>query len=430
MLQVMLFILKLIGWILLAVLGLLVLVLAVALFTPLCYEAEVDCPGALSDLEAGVRFRIFFRLVSGSFRYQNKKFSWNIRAAWIRLGNQADAEEAEEKTEEAAYDLAKAGVEELERIAVEPEEKETKETGVKNPEAEEETKESGADSPEAEESKETGAENPEAEEKSKESGAGNPEVTAEEQRNAVEPKAEESGDVERIQVKSMAVENQKIECVSESPAAVEEQKLETASESPVAVEDQKSETASESRAAIEKESADSAGKAAGAEEVHSAGNEEQKKSLTDKIAAFFEKIKYTFDRMCAKIRILLEKKEIVTGFLTSEIHQSAFQKCLAELKKMLFRLRPRRVAGEIRFGFEDPSLTGRVLAGLSMAFPYWGDHVRCSPDFEEKVLEGRLSVGGSLRLLPAAAMGWNLLWSRNVRRTIRDARRLAARLRK
>ena len=389
MLQVMLFILKLIGWILLAVLGLLVLVLAAALFTPLCYEAEVDCPGALPDLEAGVRFRIFFRLVSGSFRYQNKKFSWNIRAAWIRLGNQADAEEAEEKTEEAAYDLAKAGEEELERIAVEPEEKETKETGVKNPEAEEETKESGADSPE-EESKETGAENPE--------------VTA-----------EESGEVERIQEKSMAVENQKIKSVSESPAAVE---------------DQKPETASESRAAIEKERADSAGKAAGAGEEHSTGNEEQKKSLTDKIAAFFEKIKYTFDRMCAKIRILLEKKEIVTGFLTSEIHQSAFQKCLAELKKMLFRLRPRRVAGEIRFGFEDPSLTGRVLAGLSMAFPYWGDHVRCSPDFEEKVLEGRLSVGGSLRLLPAAAMGWNLLWSRNVRRTIRDARRLAARLRK
>ncbi len=374
MLQVMLFILKLIGWILLAVLGLLVLVLAAALFTPLCYEAEVDCPGALPDLEAGVRFRIFFRLVSGSFRYQNKKFSWNIRAAWIRLGNQADAEEAEEKTEEAAYDLAKAGEEELERIAVEPEEKETKETGVKNPEAEEETKESGADSPE-EESKETGAENPE--------------VTA-----------EESGEVERIQEKSMAVENQKIKSVSESPAA------------------------------IEKERTDSAGKAAGAGEEHSTGNEEQKKSLTDKIAAFFEKIKYTFDRMCAKIRILLEKKEIVTGFLTSEIHQSAFQKCLAELKKMLFRLRPRRVAGEIRFGFEDPSLTGRVLAGLSMAFPYWGDHVRCSPDFEEKVLEGRLSVGGSLRLLPAAAMGWNLLWSRNVRRTIRDARRLAARLRK
>ncbi|MCI9212735.1 MAG: DUF2953 domain-containing protein [Ruminococcus sp.] len=418
MLQVMLFILKLIGWILLAVLGLLVLVLAAALFTPLCYEAEVDCPGALSDLEAGVRFRIFFRLVSGSFRYQNKKFSWNIRAAWIRLGNQAAAEEAEEKTEEAACDLAKAGEEELERIAVEPEEKETKETGVKNPEAEEETKESGADSPE---------------------------VTAEEQRNAAKPKAEESGEVERIQVKSMAVENQKIESVSESSAAVEEQKSETASESPAAiedqkpeivlespaaVEDQKSETASESPAAIEKERPDSAGKAAGAGEEHSTGNEEQKKSLTDKIAAFFEKIKYTFDRMCAKIRILLEKKEIVTGFLTSEIHQSAFQKCLAELKKMLFRLRPRRVAGEIRFGFEDPSLTGRVLAGLSMAFPYWGDHVRCSPDFEEKVLEGRLSVGGSLRLLPAAAMGWNLLWSRNVRRTIKDARRLAARLRK
>lgn len=354
MLQVILFILRLIGWILLVILGLLILVLAAALFTPLRYEAEADCPGTLRDLEAGVRFRIFFRLVSGGFRYQDKTFSWNVRAAWIRLGNQADAEEAEEKTEEAISDLAEAGEEELERIA--------EETGEENPEA-------AAEEPEEAEVK-------------------NPESEAEEQKKAIESKAE-------------------------------------------AKESEKGSRGSGKNADTGKGGTGGAGKAAEAGEEHRTKNAEQdKKSLSDKITAFLEKIKYTFDRMCDKIRTLLEKKEILAEFLTSDVHQSAFRKCLAELKKMLVRLRPRRIEGEFRFGFEDPSLTGKVLAGLSLLSPYWGDHIRCFPDFEEEVLEGRLSASGSLRLLPAAVMGWNLLWSRDVRRTVRDAMRLTARLRK
>lgn len=336
MLQVILFILKLIGWILLVILGLLILVLAAVLFTPLRYEAEADCPGTLSGLEAGVSFRFFFRLVSGSFRYQNKKFSWTARAAWIRLGDQADAKEAGEETEEALSDLAKAGEEELERIAEEPEGAPGEAPGA----AAEEPEEAAGENSEA------AAENPEGAE------VRNPEPAAEEKKKAIESEAE-------------AEDSEK-------------------------------------------------------------GSQGAEKN----VAAFLKKIKYTFDRMCDKIKILLEKKEILEEFLASDVHQSAFGKCLAELKKMLFRLRPRHIEGKFRFGFEDPSLTGKVLAGLSLLFPYWGDHIRCFPDFEETVLEGRLSASGSLRLLPAAAMGWNLLWNRNVRRTVRDAIRLIARLRK
>ena len=152
--------------------------------------------------------------------------------------------------------------------------------------------------------------------------------------------------------------------------------------------------------------------------------------MSDKVAAVLEKIEYTFDRMCAKIELLSAKAEIVTEFLSDDVHQSAFLKCLAELKKLLFRLRPKQCRGMIRFGFEDPSLTGKVLAGASMLYPYWGEHVYCCPDFEEKVLEGEVSVKGSLRILPAAVMGWNLLWSRNVRRTVLDAKRMISKLRK
>lgn len=372
MLQVILFILKLIGWILLVILGLLILVLAAVLFTPLRYEAEADCPGTLSGLEAGVSFRFFFRLVSGSFRYQNKKFSWTARAAWIRLGDQADAKEAGEETEEALSDLAKAGEEELERIAEEPEGAAGEAPGA----AAEEPEEAAGENSEA------AAENPEGAE------VRNPEPAAEEKKKAIESESE-------------------------------------------AEDSEKGSQGAEKNADAGKGRTGGAEKAGKPEEEYRTQNAEpDKKPLSDKIAAFLKKIKYTFDRMCDKIKILLEKKEILEEFLASDVHQSAFGKCLSELKKMLLRLRPRHIEGKFRFGFEDPSLTGKVLAGLSLLFPYWGEHIRCFPDFEEKVLEGRLSVSGSLRLLPAAAMGWNLLWNRNVRRTARDAIRLTARLRK
>lgn len=350
MLQVILFILKLIGWILLVILGLLLLVLLAVVFTPLRYQAEARCPGKLSELEAGVSFGIFFRLISGRLQYRKGNLSWNIRAAWIRLGDTGDAEE---EIEEAADDLEDMGEKVVEEIADAEEAEETAEdTKSENlPQGPEDT----------------------PKEPVRESAA---EASAESRDRKAENKSEESADTDKKKPKK-----KKKKTVPPDADTGESEK-------------------------------------------------EPKKTLSDKITAVFDKIEYTFDKMCAKIEMLSAKAELVTDFLSDGVHQSAFLKCLAELKKLLFRLRPKQCRGEIRFGFEDPSLTGKVLAGASMLYPYWGEHVYCCPDFEEKVLEGEVSVKGAFRILPAAVMGWNLLWNRNVRRTVLDARRLISRLRK
>lgn len=350
MLQVILFILKLIGWILLVILGLLLLVLLAMVFTPLRYQAEARCPGKLSELEAGVSFGIFFRLISGRLQYRKGNLSWNIRAAWIRLGDTGDAEE---EIEEAADDLEEMGEKTLEEIA---------------------------DAEEAEE-------------------------TAEDTKSENLPQGPEDTPKEPVR--------------------------ESAAEASAESRDQKAESKSEESADTDKKKPKKKKKKTVPPDADTGESEkEPKKTLSDKITAVFDKIEYTFDKMCAKIEMLSAKAELVTDFLSDGVHQSAFLKCLAELKKLLFRLRPKQCRGEIRFGFEDPSLTGKVLAGASMLYPYWGEHVYCCPDFEEKVLEGEVSVKGAFRILPAAVMGWNLLWNRNVRRTVLDARRLISRLRK
>lgn len=312
MLHIILFILKMIGWILLAILALLVLIVCVALFTPLRYQADGICKGKLSTLEAGIHFHVLFHLVSGSIQYKDGKLLWNIRAAWIRLGSETEKEAVtEEVTERIEY----------------------------RPDTEDDIKQD-----------------------------------TKENQKSVQSEAEE--DQEQILIAA----EEKIE--AENPSQKQD----------------------------------------GAEEKE---NPKMGSGITEKVSAFFEKIKYTFSNICDKIKVLLKKKEIVMTFLTDEVHQQACFKMLSELKKMVRRMLPKCITGELRFGFEDPSLTGKIFAGISMLYPVLGDQAFFYPDFEEKVLDGSLTIKGSARILPAVVFAWNMLLDRNVRKTIRDIRKFS-----
>ena len=119
---------------------------------------------------------------------------------------------------------------------------------------------------------------------------------------------------------------------------------------------------------------------------------------------------------------MMKKAEEIKAFLENGMHQAAFIKLLVELKKLLFRMRPKQVDGNLEFGFEDPCITGQVLAGLSMLTPYW--EIQLQPDFEHKVLDGGISVKGSVRLWPMAVLAWNMVWNRDVRRTVLDIKKM------
>lgn len=365
MLHIILIILKILGWVLLAVLGLLVLVLLLVLFVPLRYRIGLGCRETLSSLEAEARFHLLFYLVSGVVLYQDKKLIWNLRAAWIKLGNGREAESedeenaqeaAEEKAVEPAQETVEEAMETVQEAAVQPVE-----------EAVEAAQEAAAKPVEAAQ---------EAAAKPVEKG---PETAAETMPQSKEEAADE---------------------VLETGEAAQEDKKGT-----YGTEQKEKEHSGEE------------------EDIKEEENSGEEQSLSDKIEGVFEKIKYTFSRICAKIKVLLEKAEMVKAFLEKEAHQSAFWKSAAELKKLLLRLKPRRLEGDVQFGFEDPSMTGRVLAGFSMLSPYL-EEVSFYPDFENKVLDGELSVQGALRLWPMAVLAWNMVWNRDVRTTIFDLKKM------
>lgn len=136
--------------------------------------------------------------------------------------------------------------------------------------------------------------------------------------------------------------------------------------------------------------------------------------------SWFNKIKCTILKICDRIKSLWETKQKVTAFLTDDVHVEAFKIVKTEIGILARHLRPRRIKGFARFGFEDPYRTGQVLAGLSILYPFYGENVEIYPDFEQKVLMGDLYIKGHIRMVHLAALLWRLFFNRYIRKTYKD----------
>lgn len=141
-----------------------------------------------------------------------------------------------------------------------------------------------------------------------------------------------------------------------------------------------------------------------------------------KIEQITEKIKCTYHKFCDKINEITEKKDKISDFLTDETHKNAFLKLKNEAFHLLKKLKPKKIQGEITFGFEDPSLTGRLLVWISMIYPWIGEHTDITPDFEHRTLSGDLSIRGRLYVITPVVTAIRLILSKAVRRSFKDIR--------
>lgn len=297
MVHILLFVLKIIGWILLAILALFVLLVCVMLLTPLRYFVSGSCGGSLESLQINARFSFLLHLIRGSVQYENEALAWEMSIGWRRFGKKG---------------------EEKESVAEKPDE--------------------------------------------------------------------------------------------------QKQKL------PVKDTSSGGRTAEESKECPEKcTDRESGGQTAGA-----SGSEKiQEDTCTDKLSMRFQRITCTFQTFCDKIKALLRKKEILTAFITDEIHKAAFFKLLEQFQKFLRRMKPKEFRINVHFGFGNPSHTGILLAGISMLYPIFGEHAEIEPDFEQEVLEGNMFLKGRIQFWIAAAAAFNLLCSKEVRATIRHIKKFS-----
>ena len=163
------------------------------------------------------------------------------------------------------------------------------------------------------------------------------------------------------------------------------------------------------------------------EKVVKNAEDSRKESSTKKTKtkqAWYEKIKCTILKFCDKIKEIWKTQEKITDFLTDEIHKLAFGRVKTEIITLAKRLSPRTLKGYARFGFEDPYNTGRVLAGLSMLYPFYGEKIAIYPEFERKILEADINMKGHMRGIHLLNMVLHLLFDKNIRTTYKHFKSL------
>lgn len=82
MIHILLLILKIIGWILLVILGILILLAGIFLFVPVRYRGDVLGEGEWKNLFSSLKFSWLCSLVKGEVSYQGGALKWKFRIAW------------------------------------------------------------------------------------------------------------------------------------------------------------------------------------------------------------------------------------------------------------------------------------------------------------------------------------------------------------
>lgn len=96
---------------------------------------------------------------------------------------------------------------------------------------------------------------------------------------------------------------------------------------------------------------------------------------------------------------------------------------LPKVKRLFYHIRPRKLKAELTFGFSDPSVTGKVLGGISwLFFLYQYEEFILVPDFEtdETYIRGTFQISGHIRIIHLLIFALGILKEKEFRAFIKS----------
>lgn len=168
--------------------------------------------------------------------------------------------------------------------------------------------------------------------------------------------------------------------------------------------------ASDSSSLSEKEATDYRSPLAEAQDNSNSGEETEKtvgvfgrflrkiKNILKGIRDRFHRILRSIKQVLSKLANIRQKVSLIKEFISEEDNRMAFGVTWQSLKKLLKHVLPKKLSSRVVFGTGDPCSTGQALGALSLLYGIYGEHVRITPDFENKVFEGSHYARGRIRM--------------------------------
>lgn len=151
------------------------------------------------------------------------------------------------------------------------------------------------------------------------------------------------------------------------------------------------------------------------------------RKLWQKIKEFWAFLKRLWKRiidfpknLAEKIRHFRDKITYYKDFLQREDLKRAITLCKGLLQDLWKDIHPRVIRARIHAGFDDPSVTGQLLAVHGMLYPFIGRNVSIEPDWETPVLEGTLLIRGHITIFVLLRILWKLYFDKDLK-SVRQA---------
>lgn len=115
----------------------------------------------------------------------------------------------------------------------------------------------------------------------------------------------------------------------------------------------------------------------------------------------------------------------IKNIISEETNKNAVIGLFREFRYLLKHFSPRKAAGTLQYGTQDPAITGQILGIISL-FPFWYRYqISVQPDFtaEDFYARGSLTLNGRVRALHLLRTGIRLIKDKNIRRLINQFRK-------
>ena len=133
-------------------------------------------------------------------------------------------------------------------------------------------------------------------------------------------------------------------------------------------------------------------------------------SIPNKIKNTAKSIKNGIYQTIEFIKKIVSFPNTIKEFIYDEDGKTALGIIYQTIRDLLKHSTPKRITGEIIFGFDDPCTTGQVLGVISVVYAYIAPRkIRVIPDFQETRLEGHIDANGKVRGFTALRLILKLL---------------------
>ena len=136
-----------------------------------------------------------------------------------------------------------------------------------------------------------------------------------------------------------------------------------------------------------------------------------------------KKARFTISGLCDKMEKIRDNVEYYKERLTAEENRLFLKRTKERIFAVLKSIKPKVLTARVVCGTGSPDTTGYVCAVYGMLYPVIEDRISFTADFENKVLDGELSVKGKVRVATLVRHGIKILLDKQLKLFLKEMKR-------